>query len=205
MARPAMCHVGGCATERPATPKQGRPASLREFIRGRKRQMRNRYRGIACAALMLLAAGCSAPVRKKDVPVFVPPSPELPRIQYLTSFSGLKDVEEQSSFERFVGSQSSERMKLRQTSLEECRRTVARGLRVTKELGMPVPFDFGLGRPLLGDVERDVEAIGNPFQCVRCGAALDEETVAKIRELAPYDNMTPETRCAACRETPAKT
>jgi hypothetical protein len=37
-----------------------------------------------------------------DAPLYFPPPPELPRIQYLTSFRGLKDVEEQSSFNRFV-------------------------------------------------------------------------------------------------------
>jgi DNA-binding beta-propeller fold protein YncE len=52
--------------------------------------------------VVLLAAGCAAPVRQKEPPVFFPPAPELPRIQYLTSFSGLSDVEEQSAFNRFV-------------------------------------------------------------------------------------------------------
>jgi len=104
-----------------------------------------------------------------------------------------------SSFDRFVASQSSERMKLRQTSLEECRRMIARGLRVTKELGTPVPLDFGLGKALLGDVDSEAARIGNPFRCSGCGAELDEAAVAKIRDLAPYDNMMPETRCAACR------
>jgi DNA-binding beta-propeller fold protein YncE len=58
-----------------------------------------------CAALglALLATGCVAPVqRTKGAPVFFPPSPELPRVQYLTSFSGLKDVEKQTAFNRFV-------------------------------------------------------------------------------------------------------
>jgi DNA-binding beta-propeller fold protein YncE len=51
--------------------------------------------------LALAVAACGAPVRKAGTPVFYP-TPELPRIQYLTSFSGLKDVEEQSSFNKFV-------------------------------------------------------------------------------------------------------
>ena len=110
-----------------------------------------------------------------------------------------------SSFERFVTSQSSDRMKLRQTSLDECRHMIARGLRVTKELGTPVPFDFGLGKPLLGGLDGDVEKVGNPFRCSRCGAELGEAAAAKIRELAPYDNMMPETRCAACRAATPKT
>ncbi len=67
----------------------------------RKRTGR-RGRAAACAAVMLLAAACAAPARKKEAAVYFPPSPELPRIQYLRSFSGLKDIEEQSSFDRFV-------------------------------------------------------------------------------------------------------
>jgi len=60
------------------------------------------WRGIVCLAVVLLAAGCGAPVRKTATPVFFPPAPELPRIEYLTSFSGLKDIESQSAFNRFV-------------------------------------------------------------------------------------------------------
>ena len=59
-------------------------------------------RGIVCAALVLLAGACAAPLHKREPPVFFPPSPELPRIQYLTFFTGVKDIEEQSSFDRFV-------------------------------------------------------------------------------------------------------
>lgn len=59
-------------------------------------------RGLACVGLILLVEACSAPVRKKEAAVFFPPAPELPRIQYLTSFSGLKDIEGQSAFNRFV-------------------------------------------------------------------------------------------------------
>jgi len=57
---------------------------------------------IGGAALALLTASCAAPVRKPATPVFFPPPPDLPRIQYLVSFSGLKDIEEQSVFNRFV-------------------------------------------------------------------------------------------------------
>ena len=58
--------------------------------------------GVICVALVFAAAACSAPIRKKEAPVFYPPDPELPRIQFLTSFSGIKDLEEQSAFNRFV-------------------------------------------------------------------------------------------------------
>ena len=63
---------------------------------------REQLRGFAYAALMVLAAGCAAPLRKQEAPIFFPPPPAPPRIQYLVSFSGLKDIEEQSSFNRFV-------------------------------------------------------------------------------------------------------
>jgi DNA-binding beta-propeller fold protein YncE len=52
--------------------------------------------------LALLAAGCATPAIQPETPVFFPPAPEMPRIQYLTSFRGLKDIEAQSSFDRFV-------------------------------------------------------------------------------------------------------
>ena len=77
-----------------AGPDNGRPVGLRPPIRAGG--------GRALAVLLLLAAACGAPARKKDAPVFFPPSPELPRIQYLTAFNGSKDVETQSAFDRFV-------------------------------------------------------------------------------------------------------
>lgn len=58
--------------------------------------------GSVCAALVFVAAACSAPVRKPPTPVFSPPPPAPARIQFLTSLSGLKDVDEQSAFNRFV-------------------------------------------------------------------------------------------------------
>lgn len=58
-------------------------------------------RSLLGAALAMLVVACAAPTRKASLPIFFP-GVELPRIQYLTSFSGLKDVEEQSSFNRFV-------------------------------------------------------------------------------------------------------
>jgi hypothetical protein len=55
---------------------------------------------LAVAALAIGACGSTAP--KRVSAVFFPPSPELPRVQFLTSFTGSKDVEEQSGFDRFV-------------------------------------------------------------------------------------------------------
>ncbi len=59
---------------------------------------------VAVVAVGLLATGCaSRPAPAPAAPkVFYPPPPGLPRIQYLTSFNGLKDVEVQSRFNRFV-------------------------------------------------------------------------------------------------------
>ncbi len=54
------------------------------------------------AALLLLVAGCAAPLGKPEPPIFFPSPPNPPRIQYLMSFSGLKDIETQSAFSRFV-------------------------------------------------------------------------------------------------------
>ena len=53
-------------------------------------------------AVGVLAAACAAPVHKLPTAIYFPPAPELPRYQYLTSFRGLRDVVEQSSFDRFV-------------------------------------------------------------------------------------------------------
>ncbi len=54
------------------------------------------------AAIVLSIAGCAAPPVKKEEVVFFPPAPELPRIQFLVSFIGQKDVEKQSSFQKFI-------------------------------------------------------------------------------------------------------
>ncbi|HJQ98569.1 MAG TPA: 6-bladed beta-propeller [Candidatus Polarisedimenticolaceae bacterium] len=65
--------------------------------------------GIVLLSLALLSAACAA--KKQNVqgpPVFFPPAPGLPRIQYLTSLSGSKDVETQSAFNRFVVGQKQE-------------------------------------------------------------------------------------------------
>jgi hypothetical protein len=53
-------------------------------------------------AALLVASCASAPKAPPAPAVYYPPAPELPRIQFLTSFSGLKDIEEQTGFDRFV-------------------------------------------------------------------------------------------------------
>jgi hypothetical protein len=64
--------------------------------------MKHRFKIIASSAIILIMASCAAPPKKKEEAIFFPPAPELPRIQYLASFTGLKDIEEESSFEKFV-------------------------------------------------------------------------------------------------------
>ncbi len=57
-----------------------------------------------CVLIVMITIGCaaSAPARK-DAPAFYPPPPDLPRVQFLTSFSGSKDfASEKSGFDRFV-------------------------------------------------------------------------------------------------------
>jgi sugar lactone lactonase YvrE/6-pyruvoyl-tetrahydropterin synthase len=65
--------------------------------------MRHSLTRTVAAAVILFVAGCAgAPVKKKEAAVFYPPVPDLPRIQYLASFSGSKDIEKQSAFNKFV-------------------------------------------------------------------------------------------------------
>jgi DNA-binding beta-propeller fold protein YncE len=64
--------------------------------------MRKRISSAWILLLVLTWIGCASAPKRKESAVFFPPAPELPRIQYLTSFAGLKDVEEQSSFNKFV-------------------------------------------------------------------------------------------------------
>ena len=64
--------------------------------------MKKTWKGMLATALLLLITACAAPPKKKELNVFFPPAPELPRVQYLASFAGLKDIEEQSSFNKFV-------------------------------------------------------------------------------------------------------
>lgn len=76
--------------------------SFKRSRKGTWAALRGCIHGVVYVALLSLAAGCTAPVKKKIEAVFFPPPPELPRIQYLTSFSGMKDIEDQSAFNKFV-------------------------------------------------------------------------------------------------------
>lgn len=64
--------------------------------------MMNRLKMIASAALIIVIASCAAPAKKIEEKVFFPPDSDFPRIQYLTSYTRLKDIEEESSFDKFV-------------------------------------------------------------------------------------------------------
>jgi DNA-binding beta-propeller fold protein YncE len=57
-----------------------------------------------CALILVLITGCgSAPVQRPQYSIFFPKPPELPRVQYLTSFTSEKDLlPDESAFERFV-------------------------------------------------------------------------------------------------------
>lgn len=63
---------------------------------------RTSLRTAATALLVLLSAACATQPVKREPAIYFPPAPALPRIQYLTSFNGLKDIEEQTGFNRFV-------------------------------------------------------------------------------------------------------
>lgn len=57
--------------------------------------------GGSCVALLAACASAPPPAPPSDA-VFYPPAPELPRLQYLTSFNSSKDVQVQSQFDKFV-------------------------------------------------------------------------------------------------------
>lgn len=70
-----------------------------------KRTMPSAYLIILLLLPFLFSAGCAtnAPPPKELKPVFYPPPPELPKIQFLTHFTGADDIEEKkSAFDTFV-------------------------------------------------------------------------------------------------------
>jgi len=103
-----------------------------------------------------------------------------------------------SSLDRFVRDQAGGKLVLKDTPIEECRRVVARGMCVARELDAPLPFDFGAGKDLLGDVDAAAAEIVHPFLCSACGKPLEADLVEKIRAAAAYETIPVETRCAAC-------
>ncbi len=69
---------------------------------------RRRFAVLANTPLLLLAliplvtSACATQPVKREPAVYFPPPPALPRLQFLTAFNGLKDIEEQTGFNRFV-------------------------------------------------------------------------------------------------------
>ena len=59
-------------------------------------------RTLAPVAGAFMLAACATAPPKSETAAFFPPSPDPPRIQYLTSFTSSKDIEEQSGFNKFV-------------------------------------------------------------------------------------------------------
>jgi DNA-binding beta-propeller fold protein YncE len=58
---------------------------------------------MGAATLAILISGCATPKIEKEQVKFYPDPPALPRVQFLTSFTGAKDVEGQkSSFDAFI-------------------------------------------------------------------------------------------------------
>lgn len=63
----------------------------------------DRLRKVTVAILLLIVAGCAGPKEKANFTLFYPQPPELPRLQWLTAFTGAKDIEpERSAFDKFV-------------------------------------------------------------------------------------------------------
>lgn len=102
-----------------------------------------------------------------------------------------------AEFRRYLRERFRSEISFEDTPIEECLELVARGLRVARAIGTPIPFDLQSGKDILGDMAAAEAAIANPFLCRECGAELEEEVVAAIKNAAGFD-MPVETRCAAC-------
>src|SRR5512140_3220981 len=63
--------------------------------------MKQRLFLLALAALVISIVGCAAPLPKREE-VFLPEPPDLPRFQYLASFTGSQAIQEQSAFDGVV-------------------------------------------------------------------------------------------------------
>jgi len=57
---------------------------------------------LATLLSLTMLAGCAPSENKKGPEVFYPDPPDLARIQYLTSFNGVKDLQKTSAFEKFI-------------------------------------------------------------------------------------------------------
>lgn len=91
-------------------------------------------------------------------------------------------------------------MRLQDVGAEEIRALASRGLAVSKALDSRIPVDFQLGKEMFGDVDEQAAALGSPFRCEGCGAALGEEEIARLKDAAIYPHVKVEKRCKACRD-----
>jgi len=133
-----------------------------------------RKRGfVLLAALVLVVAGCAAPQKaRKPAVVFYPDPPELPRVQFLRSFTGAKDIESpKSAFETFVtGEKESEKrldkpygIGVHKGKIYVCdtNRTVM-VFDLEKRTYAPLPGAQGLGK-LLQPFNIGIDAEGNKY------------------------------------------
>lgn len=67
--------------------------------------MKQGIAGLLLASILVIISGCAAPAPKREE-VFFPDPPDLPRLQYLTSYTGTKDILEQSAFATFVAGEA---------------------------------------------------------------------------------------------------
>ena len=70
-------------------------------------------RNTVMVTILLLLSACAGPQQKESFSLFYPPPPELPRLQWLTAFTGAKDVERaRSAFDKFVVGEEDNRRRL---------------------------------------------------------------------------------------------
>jgi DNA-binding beta-propeller fold protein YncE len=64
---------------------------------GREFNVKKRFSVFFVIMLTVVISGCATQTAKPKGPIFFPPPPDLPRVQYLTSFSGSEDLVEKKS------------------------------------------------------------------------------------------------------------
>jgi hypothetical protein len=76
--------------------------------------MFRRFHTVALVFILAVVAGCASPQQKKhEEAVFFPPAPNLPRFQFLVSYSGAKEIEApKGAFEVFVTGEEENKARL---------------------------------------------------------------------------------------------
>ena len=79
------------------------------------------------------------------------------------------------------------RVEFRETTIEECKRLIKRGIFITKSLGLKLPKEYEQCSRIIGNI--DSTAInGSLYKCYACGEKdLNEETIAIIKEVTLKD------------------